>query len=63
MLSPSSTVLSGEFDLAEHGHDSCDVLLDDLKGHRIVELVDCVLETQVEKLILKLGELFIQISD
>ena len=50
-----------EFDIAHHGFDSGDIFFDGADPHRIVELVDGLLEAQFEKLIFQLKELSIQL--
>ena len=46
-----------EFDCALHSLNACNVLLDRFNSHRVVELIDGLLEMQVEELILELCQL------
>ena len=50
-----------EFDITLNSLDSCDVLLYGVNTHWIVELVDGLLKTKLEELVLEFQEFSIQL--
>ena len=59
----SKLLALSELFLPDDGLYTGDVLLDSAKTHGVLELVDRVLETQVEKLALQIGELLVELLD
>ena len=48
-----------KLDISLHCHNAGDILFDGLYTHRVVELIDCLLEAKLEQLVFRFGKLLI----